>query len=618
MIIETHSDQFKNQNGLALFSVITAIAVILVLISTYHTITRIELSSNYASIASKLGFFSAEAGLNLRASEIREKFLGYNRPSGTSPDSTGACKSGNNGSGDFSCKSFTLPDSKHSSISYIEEEPGNPLMLSIPPGELYQGLNAQEYRYSAISQGIGPKNQVEAILELKFKSRLVPLFQFAAFYNKDLEILPGPSMTLAGPVHTNGQLYLNSGNQLSIDGQVTAAKDIFRGRKNTSVCDSKNVRIKDPNNYKTLLNPCATRTLVTEAMLAPWNGMINSNVTPIEVPSADILLPSQNSIYWTKADARIILSLKPDNTVETTNSSLGVEVRNADNTINAPGTLFLENCAGSIGENPANSNNGKSIGNTNAFRNNRENRTIRMLEIDMGNFLSCARDSSFFGAGKTLGDDTEGGLVIYLSVMGPNSNLAPSGYGVRIRNAAQIAPHSGFSEPVKGITLVSDQAVYLMGHFNSVGKKPAAVLADTINILSTAWGTNDAKSNQALGNRIANHTTINSAFLAGTDTTGGVEGSGGQGGSYNGGLENYPRLHENWTGRTLTYYGSFVSLGTPSRSNGPWVYGGMQYEAPNRDWHYDTDFNDAANLPPITPRFVYLKQQLFHRNFDQQ
>jgi len=65
----------------------------------------------------------------------------------------------------------------------------------------------------------------------------------------------------------------------------------------------------------------------------------------------------------------------------------------------------------------------------------------------------------------------------------------------------------------------------------------------------------------------------------------------------------------------LTYRGSFVSLNTPQHVDGAWVYGGMQYQAPNRDWSYDTDFNDASNLPPLSPRFVYLKQELFARQF---
>lgn len=38
----------------------------------------------------------------------------------------------------------------------------------------------------------------------------VPLFQFAVFYNMDMEIWPGADMTIAGPVHCNGELSVRS------------------------------------------------------------------------------------------------------------------------------------------------------------------------------------------------------------------------------------------------------------------------------------------------------------------------------------------------------------------------------------------------------------------------
>lgn len=167
---------------------------------------------------------------------------------------------------------------------------------------------------------------------------------------------------------------------------------------------------------------------------------------------------------------------------------------------------------------------------------------------------------------------------------------------------------------VQGLTIVSDQAAYTWGHYNSVNKIPAAILADTFNPLSGNW--NDANSNNWSA-RGAVNTTFNAAVLAGTDTTGGIDGAGGQGGAYNGGLENYPRFHENWSGRTFTYRGSFVSLETPRHQAGAWSYGSPQYTAPGRNWDYDTDFNDAANLPPLSPRFVYLRQELFVRDFEQ-
>ena len=50
----------------------------------------------------------------------------------------------------------------------------------------------------------------------------------------------------------------------------------------------------------------------------------------------------------------------------------------------------------------------------------------------------------------------------------------------------------------------------------------AAVLADSLNVLSNGW--KDKNSAKGLNKRKAKNTRINAAFLAGTDSTGGSEG----------------------------------------------------------------------------------------------
>ena len=39
------------------------------------------------------------------------------------------------------------------------------------------------------------------------------------------------------------------------------------------------------------------------------------------------------------------------------------------------------------------------------------------------------------------------------------------------------------------------------------------------------------------------------------------------------------------------------------------------YNPPTRAWNFDPGFNNAANLPPLTPRFVYVQQVLFTEDF---
>ena len=586
------------EKGLALISVMYLMAGLAALLSAYAIGTRYDLLSTMYSRNTVTGFYSAEGGLNIRAEKIREIFVGFNRPGGISPNSQNACIGQNRGTGDFACEASTI--NRRKVETYVEEHENNPIVLTVPPGERYQNLNAQEYRYTARSTAFGPVHgHPEALLELKFKSRLVPLFQFAAFYNKDLEILPGPTMTLSGPVHTNGDLYLMSdGNSLTISGQVTSAKDIYRGRKNTTACTNDPVNVFDPLNARSLIPSCPRRTKVDPRSLNPWHGMIVPNVSPVTVPGPEIFDSTPGALYWDKADMRLVLN------VDSSGNKLSLEVADSGGNRNVSQTNSFLGCAGSV--------NGKAADRV-TMHNFREAKTVYLLEVDIKGLLNCLKSTNWLGTGKQLNDSSEGGLVFHFTVKGIHSLEEANDYGVRLYQGAELKSTINGAPAIKGMTVVSDQAMYLRGSYNSVNKKPAAIMADSLNILSNSW--NDSNSNRALASRIASDTTINSAFLAGTDKTGDREGASGQDrGNYNGGLENYPRFHEDWSGRTLKYRGSFVSLGVPQHVRGTWS--SQSYSPPNRDWNYDTSFNNAANLPPITPRFVYLRQELFVRDFE--
>jgi len=79
---------------------------------------------------------------------------------------------------------------------------------------------------------------------------------------------------------------------------------------------------------------------------------------------------------------------------------------------------------------------------------------------------------------------------------------------------------------------------------------------------------------------------------------------------------------EGFTDRFADKPVSFVSLGDALHVNGNWCgTGGTNlsgcniYNPPTRAWNFDPGFNNAANLPPLTPRFVYVQQVLFTEDF---
>ncbi len=140
--------------------------------------------------------------------------------------------------------------------------------------------------------------------------------------------------------------------------------------------------------------------------------------------------------------------------------------------------------------------------------------------------------------------------------------------------------------------MVSEGPLYVQGDFNTVDKKGAAVIGDAVNPLSNSW--TGSKSQGTLPK--ASDTTYNMAIVTGNHET--------SVGSYNGGFENLPRIHEKWSTKNCNITGSFVNAWQSRYATGEWSYGGDVYAAPKRNWAYDTFFNDVDNLPPFTPRVV--------------
>ncbi len=170
---------------------------------------------------------------------------------------------------------------------------------------------------------------------------------------------------------------------------------------------------------------------------------------------------------------------------------------------------------------------------------------------------------------------------------------------------------NGRTLPALGLTVVTPDPLYITGDYNTsldgisfyTGSadtshaRPAAIMADAIMVLSTAW--NPVNSSGLLSARIAASTTVNAAFLSGIVPTGD--------GYYSGGVENFPRFLEDWSSRTFTYNGSMVVMFDSRVATAPWLGTGSTYgvyNPPIRSWAFDTNFLDPRKLPPLTPQVI--------------
>ena len=78
--------------------------------------------------------------------------------------------------------------------------------------------------------------------------------------------------------------------------------------------------------------------------------------------------------------------------------------------------------------------------------------------------------------------------------------------------------------------------------------------------------------------------------------------------NYSGGVENFPRFLENWSSVNFYYNGSMVEMFPSQIANAPWPGTGTVYSPPNRNWTFDTNFQDPSKLPPLTPKVIYLQR----------
>jgi len=127
-------------------------------------------------------------------------------------------------------------------IEYIPDNNGNPKASfgQITSGSSqFQGMTALETPYT-LTVGARTANGAEVKLQRTLQTVGIPLFQFGIYCEGDCSFFAGPNFDFGGRVHTNGNLFLNSGgpagagptntgtNQLWLRSPVTVAKDIFR------------------------------------------------------------------------------------------------------------------------------------------------------------------------------------------------------------------------------------------------------------------------------------------------------------------------------------------------------------------------------------------------------
>ncbi len=415
----------------------------------------------------------------------------------------------------------------------------------------FSGLTAFCSNYDVTSGVVGSDNAAATIVST-VRNVLIPLFQFGIFYEQDLEILPGANMTFAGGrIHSNQDIYLNPDGSatLSIDSMITTAGDLFHARKDRTDTE-RTVRIKDGDDqYQTMTIDSDDGSWVTESQTL-WDGRVQTEdhgIPELALPLStadprEILSTGEGSMY-SKAGLRIINGVATDKD----GNVVSLEYTDSDGNTVTPIS-------------------------TSTFYDQREGATVTVTNVNVEMLMENT------SAMASLNDPPEGGDagILYVS---------SSSNAVRLTGGEDI--------PSTGFTVATDRPLYIQGNYN-LDNDPAAVVADAVTVLSGSWI--DSHSTWNLDNRVASDTTVNTAIMGGNKNTTGSQ--------YSGGVENFIRFLEKWSGRTLNYSGSLVCLWESAQATGNWSYGSY-YTAPTRNWSYGID---PSRLPPGTPRVRMLEE----------
>ncbi|MBI4388366.1 MAG: hypothetical protein HY582_04930, partial [Candidatus Omnitrophica bacterium] len=386
------------------------------------------------------------------------------------------------------------------------------------------------------------------------------IFSYAIFYDSDLEVLPGPDMTMTGFIHANGDMYLGARSNLTLDTDSVHATGAFHNERKDNPNDimQGTVKIKKSgtSTYPAMTFDSDSPTWAQDAT-STWNGTVQSAdhgvgyVQPVTIPSIQ-----PNGFYYNNAGLRVI-----------------------------DGQVYKRESNGSYTQVPSGDLPSGTV-TQKQFRNYRESSShdVVVTEIDVNKL----RSTNYFPSNG----------LIYASrtnAVPASSSGSATSHGIRLVNGTDVKPNGATG----GLTVVSNNPLYVKGDFNTqkhdaqgntiTGKRSVALISDALNILSNSWS--DSNSSQSLGNRVASNTTVNAGFVSGVVPTNGSQ--------YSGGFENYPRFLEKWTSKNANVSGAFINLWNSQIATGQWVYGGNYYEAPIRNWEYDS--NLKSNPPPFTP-----------------
>lgn len=472
-------------------------------------------------------------------------------------------------------------------------------------------------RVEVIPPATHPFRDIDTVrIGRRFINSNTSIFQYSVFFQGNLELNPGTDTVINGDIIANGSIYMGpmSGRTLTINNKVRYLADQYFNQTSGGVTTYSNPTAPAPP--VTLVAPtfATSQAAQVETLGEQENLLGGIDATATAQGRPDLFGPAGNTnpATWTAgqlaaAENNVYRSIvvPPPNAAASTeypnaSGSTGddsvIAVQRAYNraqliiTVETSGTTTFTKVVEGVSTNVTALFTGVAAAPTNV-RDLREGVDVKMTNINVSTlktFLDSYRaltpaDANYFNFNG----------ILYVNL---KSSTATAPAAIRLVNATAI-PANGNA----GFSVATNGGLYVQGNYNTdnlIAKPdgtfrpiPAMLIADAITVLSSNWSDANASGTLAVRQATSGTTTVNAGLLTGnvpSTTT-----------STSGGVQNLVRYLEDWSGRTVAFYGSLGRLFTSTNFDAPYGGAGTIYNIPNRTFTFDT--NMLENKPPGSP-----------------
>jgi hypothetical protein len=438
---------------------------------------------------------------------------------------------------------------------------------------------------------------------------LIPLSNYAIFYNGNLEFSQCATMTVNGRVHANGSIAvgttatLNFADNVSTTGTLTAPG--LDGQANYGT------------NWRTYFaSTPAYSTNVASVTVALSTTNFDSHFL-IEMPTNGEPAMSTVGKQRLYNQAQVVLVVTNDPTGATTNPTVIMTLQNSVNGA-VPGDDSAKAIYVFTNLTPSRlATNLPFLDLDNIFYDRREQKTNLITDLNVGLYGNWVATNSLI-QGKLPAVSGVYPTILYVADQRQATVTQPGQLAVvRLINGAVLPSNDNH-----GFTVATANPVYVLGNYNiqrtaggaasagttnTVNTFPAAIMSDSLTVLSSNWSdtlSTTTYSSSSSSYNASYDTTINAVIVTGTMPSTGTSDT-----TFSGGVHNLPRLLQNWSANTLWLNTSILRLWNSTKATNQFrnpagfspAPVNPYYNAPTRRYNFDLNYLDPAKVPPGIP-----------------